>query len=137
MAESDTGESPFKRQRGWRRVLQALFNSLAGLREAYRMEAAFRQEAWLCAALAPIALILDFTAIERVLLLGSLLVLLAIELVNSAVEAAIDRISLADHPLSKRAKDVGSAAVLMALLLVALVWLSIAGPALLQATGLR
>lgn len=136
MAGSDTGESPFKGQRGWRRVLQALFNSLAGLGEAYRTEAAFRQEVWLCAALAPIALVLDFTAVERVLLLGSLLALLAVELVNSAVEAAIDRISLANHRLSKRAKDVGSAAVLMALLLVALVWLSIAGPVVLQAIGL-
>jgi len=100
------------------------------------MEAAFRQEVWLCAALAPIALVLDFAAVERVLLLGSLLALLAVELVNSAVEAAIDRISLANHRLSKRAKDVGSAAVLIALLLVALVWLSIAGPVVLQAIGL-
>jgi diacylglycerol kinase (ATP) len=128
-------ESPFKGKRGWRRLVRATRTSLEGLALAYRNESAFRQEVWLSVALAPVAILLPFDAVERVLLLGSLLVLLAIELVNSGVEAAIDRISFDRHHLSKRAKDMGSAAVMMALLLVALTWLAIAGPKLIALLG--
>ncbi|WP_341645326.1 diacylglycerol kinase [Thauera sp. SDU_THAU2] len=115
-------ESPFKGKTGLRRVWNAFHYSLDGLAAAWRHEDAFRQEALLTLLLIPLALWLGESAVERALMIGSVLLVLIVELMNSAVEAAVDRISLEHHPLSKRAKDVGSAAVMIALINVAAVW---------------
>ncbi len=115
-------ESPFKGKTGLRRVWNAFHYSLAGLRAALRYEDAFRQEALLAALLIPLACWLPVSGVGRALLIGSVLLVLIVELLNSAVEAAVDRISLENHRLAKRAKDIGSAAVLLALLDVAAVW---------------
>lgn len=117
-----TEESPFKGKTGLRRVWNALHYSLSGLREAYRCEDAFRQEALLAAVLIPLSFLLPASGTGRALMIASVLLVLIVELVNSAIEAAVDRISLDRHHLSKRAKDIGSAAVLLALLNVVLVW---------------
>lgn len=118
-------ESPFKGKTGLRRVWNALHYSFAGLRAAYRCEDAFRQETWLAAIMIGTALFLPVGGVGRALMIGSVLLVLIIELVNSAIEAAIDRIGLERHKLSKRAKDIGSAAVFIALINVAAVWASI------------
>ncbi len=118
-------ESPFKGKTGLRRVWNAMFYSMDGLRAAYRHEDAFRQEAWLAALLIPLALFLPASGIGHALMIASVLLVLIVELVNSAIEAAIDRISLENHNLSKRAKDIGSAAVLVSLLLVVSVWVCV------------
>ncbi len=115
-------ESPFKGRTGLRRVWNALHYSLDGLRAAYRHEDAFRQETWLALVMLPLALWLGSSALERALMAASVLLVLIVELVNSAIEATVDRISLENHRLAKRAKDIGSAAVLLALLNVAVVW---------------
>ena len=115
-------ESPFKGKTGLRRIWNALFYSYAGLAAAYRHEDAFRQEVWLAAALIPLALLLPASGIGHALMVGSVLLVLLVELINSAIEAAIDRISLENHKLSKRAKDIGSAAVLVALVNVVATW---------------
>ncbi len=104
------------------RLLRAAACSVAGLKAAWRGEAAFRQEVVLVAALTPLALWLGRNGTERALLLASLGLLLVVELLNSAVEAVVDRIGREYHPLSGRAKDLGSAAVFITLLLVVLVW---------------
>jgi diacylglycerol kinase (ATP) len=115
-------ESEFKGKTGLRRVWNAFFYSVEGLKAAYRHEDAFRQEVWLAVVLIPLALLLPASAVGRALMIGSVLLVLIVELLNSAVEAAIDRISLERHRLSKRAKDIGSAAVMLALLNVVIVW---------------
>lgn len=107
------------------RVLRAAGYSIAGLRAALRKEAAFRQEVILFVVLAPLAFWLGRNGIERALLLGSLLLVLIVELLNSAVEATVDRISKKHHRLSGRAKDMGSAAVYLSILLATLTWLLI------------
>ena len=117
-----TPESPFKGRTGVARIVAAFVNSLAGLAAAWRHEAAFRQELLLAIVLVPVALLLDVPGTGKALMIASVLLVLIVELLNSAVEAAIDRISLDRHPLAKRAKDVGSAAVMIALLNVAAVW---------------
>ncbi len=124
-------ESPHKGQRGLRRLFNAFFYSLSGLRLAFDHESAFRQEIVLAVILAPIACLVPVTPAERVLLIGSMVLLLIVELLNSSVEAAIDRIGLDTHRLSKRAKDLGSAAVFLALLLLTLTWVLILGPEIL------
>jgi diacylglycerol kinase (ATP) len=116
-------ESPFKGQTGLRRIWNALNYSLSGLQAAYRNEDAFRQESWLAALLIPLALVMPVAGIGKAVMIGSVLLVLVVELLNSAVEAAIDRISLDHHKLSKRAKDIGSAAVLIALLNVLVCWI--------------
>jgi diacylglycerol kinase (ATP) len=105
-----------------KRLLLACRYSWDGLRAAFRDEAAFRQELGLAVVLFPLALYLSRTALECVALCGSVLLLLIVELVNTAVEAAVDRAGPERHPESKKAKDVGSAAVLLALLNMAMVW---------------
>ncbi|MEI6415118.1 MAG: diacylglycerol kinase [Pseudomonadota bacterium] len=115
-------ESPFKGQTGWRRLWNALHYSLDGLAAAFRHEDAIRQEAWLAAVLVPAAFFVPTNGVGRALLIASLLLVLVVELLNSAIEAAVDRISLENHRLAKRAKDIGSAAVLLALVNVAVVW---------------
>jgi diacylglycerol kinase (ATP) len=103
----------------------ALRLSLRGLTAAWRHEVAFRLEVVAVAVLLPVSFVIGRTAVERALLIGTLLLVLLVELVNSALEATLDRISLEDHPLTGRAKDIGSAAVFMALLNAAAVWLLI------------
>ncbi|WP_300451131.1 diacylglycerol kinase [Accumulibacter sp.] len=115
-------ENPFKGQTGLRRVWKAYHYSLAGLRAAYRGEDAFRQEVLLAALLIPLAFWLSPDRVGRALMIGSVLLVLVVELLNSAIEAAVDRVSLDRHPLAERAKDIGSAAVLLALLNVLAVW---------------
>ena len=115
-------ESPFKGKTGLVRIWNAFQYSLAGLSAAWRNEDAFRQEVMLAIVLIPLALFLPATGIGKALMIASVLLVVIVELVNSAIEAAIDRISLDHHSLSKRAKDIGSAAVLMALINVAVVW---------------
>ena len=115
-------ESPFKGKTGLVRIWNAFSYSLAGLRAAYRHEDAFRQEMWLAVVLIPVALLTPASGIGKALMIASLLLVLIVELLNSAIEAAIDRISLDQHRLSKRAKDIGSASVLITLLNVLAVW---------------
>lgn len=120
-------ESPFKGKTGLRRVWNAFHYSRAGLHAAYRHEDAFRQEVLLALVLVPLAIWLGEGAVERALLIGCVLLVLIVELINSAIEATVDRISLDRHPLAKRAKDIGSAAVMIALLNAVLVWALVLG----------
>jgi diacylglycerol kinase (ATP) len=114
--------SPFKGQTGLKRILNAAGYSLDGLRAAFAGEAAFRQLVLLNVVLLPLAFWLDVSPVERALMIAVGLLSLIVELFNSAVEAAIDRISLERHPLSKNAKDMGSAAQFVSLSLIAVVW---------------
>ena len=114
--------NPHKGRTGLDRIIHAAGYSLSGLRAAYSGESAFRQEVWLTLVATPLAFWLGRDWVQISLLLGSLILLLIVELLNSAVEAAIDRVSFELHALSKRAKDIASAAVLLALLLCAGVW---------------
>ncbi len=115
-------ESPFKGKTGITRVWNAFHYSMAGLAAAYRNEDAFRQEVWLAAVLVPLALWLPTSGIGKALMIASVLLVILVELVNSAVEAAVDRISFEQHHLAKRAKDIGSAAVFVALVNAVVVW---------------
>ena len=110
---------------GLRRIVNATTFSMAGLRAAWRHEASFRQELLLAVVLVPTGLWLGQTAVERALLIGSCLLVLIVELLNSAIEAVVDRIGLEPHPLAGQAKDLGSAAVLLSLVLVLVIWTSI------------
>ena len=125
-----TGESPFKGKTGVQRVINATRYSLEGLAAAARHEDAFRQELILAAVMVPLGLWLGNDGVERALLVGSVLMVLVVELLNSAVEATVDRVSLEDHLLAKRAKDIGSAAVMMSLVTVGAVWLLVLLPRL-------
>lgn len=119
---SDLDALSFKGRRGLARIFDATGYSLAGLRAAYRGEAAFRQLLWLNLLLLPLACLVDVGRTERALLMLVPLLALVVELLNSAIEAVVDRISLNLHPLSKQAKDMGSAAQMVALLMIALTW---------------
>ncbi|MBU1690538.1 MAG: diacylglycerol kinase [Gammaproteobacteria bacterium] len=116
-------ESPHKGKTGLKRLWNAFHYSLAGFKAAYQNEDAFRQESLLAAVLIPLALFLPAGAIGKALMIASVLLVLIVELLNSAVEATVDRISLENHHLAKRAKDIGSAAVLLSLINLAAVWL--------------
>jgi diacylglycerol kinase (ATP) len=124
-------KSPHKSKSGLVRIIRAFGYSLEGFATAIKHEHAFRQELILCLVLLPFAILLPFAPLERVVLIASLLIVLIVELLNSAIEAIVDRVSLENHALSKRAKDLGSAAVFLALVVVALAWGLIAGPVLL------
>lgn len=115
-------ESPHKGKTGIRRIWNAMFYSVAGLRAAYRHEDAFRQEVLLAVVLVPAACFIPVSGVGKAMLIGSVLLVLVVELLNSAVEATVDRISLENHRLAKRAKDIGSAAVMLALVNVPIVW---------------
>lgn len=115
-------ESPFKGKTGLRRLINAFGYSMAGLKAAYQNEDAFRQEVLLAVVLLPLAFVLEKNGMARALMVGSVLLVLVVELLNSAVEATVDRISLENHKLAKRAKDIGSAAVLLSLVNLAVVW---------------
>ncbi len=107
---------------GLARIFRAMTCSRTGIAAAFRNEAAFRQEVLLCAVLLPLGLWLGHTGVERALMVGSLLLVLIVELVNTAIEVVVDRISADRHALSGLAKDLGSAAVSMAILLTGTVW---------------
>jgi diacylglycerol kinase (ATP) len=111
---------------GMRRILRATIYSAQGFAHAWKHEAAFRQEATLTIVLIPIAIWLGQTIVERALLIGVCLLVLIVEFLNSAVEATIDRFGGEQHELSGRAKDLGSAAVFVSLLLEVLVWAAVA-----------
>ena len=130
---SSSGDEQFKGATGLRRLVNASRNSIAGLRHALAHEAAMRQELLGFAVLTPVAVLLPVPAIERLVLVLSMLVVLLTEFINSAIETTIDRISLERHPLSGQAKDLGSAAVAVALAMSALSWIVIAGPVLVRA----
>jgi diacylglycerol kinase (ATP) len=122
--------NPYKGNRGVTRAWHALKNSLNGFRVAIREESAFRQELTLAAILVPCGVFVPVSLVERAALLASVFLVLIVELLNSSVEAAIDRISLERHELSKRAKDFGSAAVMVALFVCVMTWALIVGPLL-------
>jgi diacylglycerol kinase (ATP) len=114
--------SPYKGRTGLDRIVRAAGYSAQGLRAAYEGESAFRQEVWLAVVLVPAAFWVGQSWIEVTLLVGTALLVLVVELLNSAVEAVVDRVSLDRHELSKRAKDFGSAAVMISLLLCGGTW---------------
>ena len=109
--------------KGFTRIIKASGYSWQGLRAAWRHEAAFRQEIWLCMVLVPLGLYLGDTGLEKALLVASVMLLPLVEILNSALEAVVDRFGEEQHELSGRAKDMGSAAVALAILLAAVVWL--------------
>ena len=115
-------ESPYKGKTGMVRLWNAFGYSLAGFRAAYKHEDAFRQEVLLAALLIPAALWLPVSYLGKALMIASVLLVIIVELVNSAIEATVDRISLENHDLAKRAKDIGSSAVLVSLVNVVVVW---------------
>ncbi len=114
--------SEFKTKRGLSRILAACRNTWDGFAWAWRSEAAFRQEIVVIAIAVIIALALPLSGFQKLVLIGVLIVVLVVELINSAIEAVVDRISLERHPLSKVAKDMGSAAVALTLLLAVATW---------------
>lgn len=114
--------SPFKGKTGIRRLINAFGYSLEGFKAAFVHEDAFRQEVFLAIVLVPLAIYVGDSAVEQALLIASVLLVLIVELLNSAIEAAVDHTSTEHHALAKQAKDIGSAAVFIALLIVAVVW---------------
>ncbi|MEK6664004.1 MAG: diacylglycerol kinase [Pseudomonadota bacterium] len=114
--------SSHKGKTGLKRVWNAFFYSMAGFSAAFKNEDAFRQEVLLALILIPLALFLPVTGVGKALMIGAVLLVLMVELLNSAIEATVDRVSIELHPLAKRAKDIGSAAVFVALANVAIVW---------------
>ena len=116
-------KSPHKGKTGVTRIWNALLYSLDGLSAAFRHEDAFRQEVLLALVLIPLALYTPAPGLGKALMVASVLLVLVVELLNSSIEAVTDRISLEDHVLAKRAKDMGSAAVMLSLINVPVVWL--------------
>lgn len=115
-------ESPFKGKTGVSRLVNAFGYSVDGFKAAFKHEDAFRQEVFLATVLVPLGLYLGKTGVEKALLIAVVLLVMIVELFNSAIEAAVDHTSLERHPLAKRAKDIGSAAVFLALTIAASVW---------------
>ena len=123
MPPNPTETSPFKGKTGLTRLRNACRYSLEGLAAAYRHEDAFRQEVKLAFLLIPAAFLVPVSHLARAMMIGSVLLVLIVELLNSAIEAVVDRVSLDHHHLAKRAKDIGSAAVMLALINVLIVWI--------------
>ena len=117
--------SELKGKTGLTRLRNAALYSLSGLRTAYQSEAAFRQETWGAAVLIPLAFFMPASGMGRALMIASVLLVLVVELLNSGIEALADRVSQENHILIKKAKDVGSAAVMLALINVVVVWVSV------------
>jgi diacylglycerol kinase (ATP) len=115
-------KSPYKGKTGIKRLANAFTYSVAGTLAAFKHEDAFRQEVILSIFLIPLAIYFGQTAIEQALMIASILLIIIVELLNSSVEATVDRISVKRHKLSKRAKDIGSAAVFFSLVNAALIW---------------
>lgn len=121
-------EAPYKSKSGFTRIWRAFFYSMAGFSAALKHEHAFRQELFLALIFLPLAVLLPLTLGERALLIATLLLVLVVELLNSAIEAVVDRVSLDNNDLSRRAKDLGSAAVFLSCMIVLVVWGCVAGP---------
>ena len=115
-------KSPYKGKTGIKRLLNAFKYSVAGTLAAFKHEDAFRQEVILSIILIPLAIYLGQTAIEQALMITSILLIIIVELLNSSVEATVDRISVKRHKLAKRAKDIGSAAVFFSLVNASVIW---------------
>ena len=115
-------KSPYKGKTGLRRLMNAFGYSIAGTLAAFKHEDAFRQEVILAAILTPVAICYGETAIDQALMISSLLLIIIVELLNSSIEATVDRISVKHHKLAKRAKDIGSAAVFFSLINAAVIW---------------
>ena len=121
-AKGENSASPFKGKTGLVRVWNAMFYSFAGLATAYKNESAFRQEVWLAVVFIPVALLISVSLTQKALLIAVTFLVLIAELINSAIEATVDRISLEQHELAKQAKDIGSATVFVALANFLTVW---------------
>ncbi len=115
-------KSPYKGKTGIKRLINAFKYSVAGTLAAFKHEDAFRQEVILSTILIPLAIYLGQTATEQALMIASILLIIIVELLNSSVEATVDRISVKRHKLAKRAKDIGSAAVFFSLINAAVIW---------------
>ena len=115
-------KSPYKGKTGLRRLMNAFGYSINGTLAAFKHEDAFRQEVFLAVVLTPTALYFGETAIDQALMISSLLFIIIVELLNSSIEATVDRISVKHHKLAKRAKDIGSAAVFFSLINAAIIW---------------
>ena len=115
-------KNPYKGKTGLKRLVNAFGYSIAGTLAAFKHEDAFRQEVILTAILTPIAIYYGETAIDQALMISSLLLIIIVELLNSSIEATVDRISIKHHKLAKRAKDIGSAAVFFSLINAAVIW---------------
>jgi diacylglycerol kinase (ATP) len=129
-ADREQGVSTFKSKGGWQRVVKACTYSCAGLWQAWSTEPAFRQELFVVLPASVLAVLLPLTPVEKLGLIAVLVLLLIVELLNSAIEAAIDRISLDAHPLARNAKDFGSAAVMLAIMLAVATWSVVLWPLL-------
>jgi diacylglycerol kinase (ATP) len=128
MAEKEKQVSGFKSKSGLKRVFSAFFYSIDGFKAAWRNEHAFRQELMLVVPGVVVALLLPLSPLRKLALIAVLLLILIIELINSAIEAVVDRVSFERHPLSKNAKDFGSAAVFLAIVLACATWAVILAP---------
>jgi len=117
--------------RGWRRIVNAFGYSMKGFKACWELEEAFRQEVLLLVPLIPVGIVLGGTPVERAMLVGSLLMVPIVELLNSAIEANVDRVGLERHELSKRAKDIASAAVFTSIAFAVVIWALILAPRLL------
>ena len=117
--------SPYKGTSGVQRILNATSYSLAGFKAAFQNEAAFRQIILINALLIPLSFFMPVSRVEQVLMIVVCLLAIIVELINSAIEAVVDRVSMAQHPLSKNAKDMGSAAQFVALTIIAITWVMI------------
>jgi diacylglycerol kinase (ATP) len=115
-------ESPYKGKTGFKRIFNAFGYSFSGLREAFKNEDAFRQEVLLAIFLIPVTFWLEGGPLGRALMIACVFLILIVELINSAIEATVDRISLDNHRLAKRAKDIGSASVLISFLNLVIIW---------------
>jgi diacylglycerol kinase (ATP) len=132
MSDHQQAASEFKSKSGLKRIFGAFFYSMAGFRAAWQGEHAFRQELFLAIPAAVIALLLPVSRLEKLMLIGVFVMVLVVELLNSAIEAVVDRVSLEPNPLSKNAKDFGSAAVFLMLSLAAATWAVIVLPLVIR-----
>ncbi|WP_289175423.1 diacylglycerol kinase [uncultured Parasutterella sp.] len=123
--------SELKGKTGLRRLINATRYSAQGFKAAWKTEDAFRQESVLAVILIPVAVLLPVSLVYKLLLIGSIILVLIVEVLNSAIEAVVDRFGGEIHPLSGKAKDLGSAAVLLALTLALITWVSILADAFL------
>ncbi len=114
--------SPYKGTSGLQRILNATSYSLAGFKAAFQNEAAFRQIILINSMLIPLSFFMPVSRVEQVIMIVVCLLAIIVELINSAIEAVVDRVSIEQHPLSKNAKDMGSAAQFVALAIIALTW---------------
>jgi diacylglycerol kinase (ATP) len=128
----ESAATALKSTGGVARIGKAFQYSMQGLTHAVRFEAAFRQELVIAIPAIMGVWFLPVTMVEKIVLLATVVLMLIVELLNSAIEATVDRVSTERHPLSGRAKDLGSAAVLLAVLLMVVAWMLIAGPILLR-----